>query len=123
MPVETEIDSAFERVRTMDQGRVVDVLKRPNATRVVREVCVLSSDVNKRKREIRIRKRSCESKEILAETEDRFVRQIRGGRPAPVDREVLRRAAGVYKVWRTRKDRTTAVGRIAEAALAALRVT
>src|SRR5262249_3931046 len=42
MPVETEIDSAFERVRAMNQGRVVDVLKRAHATRVVREVGVFS---------------------------------------------------------------------------------
>jgi hypothetical protein len=73
MPVETEIDSALERVRAVHQSRVVDVLKRAHAARVVREVRVFSRDVDERERQIRIGERCCEGKEKLAESEDGFV--------------------------------------------------
>jgi acyl-CoA thioesterase len=76
MLVETEVDSTFERVRITNQGRVVDELKRANATRVVREVCVFGSDVEKRERQVRIRKWRSKGEEEFAQTEDCLVCQI-----------------------------------------------
>src|SRR5690349_21978612 len=106
MAVEAEIDAALQRVRAVNQRQVVDVLQRAHAARVVSEISVRGRDVDEGERKIRIGKRRRKRKEELANTEDRFVGNVRSRRPAPVNREVLRRAAGIYEVRRTGKNRT-----------------
>src|SRR5690349_9019079 len=106
MAVEAEIDAALQRVRAVNQRQVVDVLQRAHAARVVSEISVLGRDVDEGERQVRIRKRRRKRKEELANTEDRFVGNVRSRRPTPVDGEVLWRTTSVYEVRRTGKNRT-----------------
>src|ERR1051325_9922440 len=98
MSIETEIDSAFERVRSAYRSQVVNELERAHSARVVSEVSVWCCRIKKRKGQVRIGKRCCKAEEELAETEDSFIGQSRSRRPAPVDGEVLRSARSVYEI-------------------------
>src|SRR6185369_2586630 len=123
MSIKAEVDPALQRVGATNRRHVVDELKRADAARVVREVSVWRRRVHKRKWKSRIGSRGSEGEKVFAKTEDRFVRQSRGRRPAPVNGEVLRSATRVDEVWRVRENRTSTICRIAEGALTALSIT
>ena len=122
MFIEAEIHSALKSVRPRYVGHVVDVLQSPYAARVVGKVRVRRRDIVEREWLVRIRMRSQKLKEVLADPEDEFVRQIGRGRPAPIESPVFRSAGCIDKIRIAGEDWAASVCRITESELMSLSV-
>ena len=111
-------------MRAANQRQVVDELKCPNTTRVVREVGVRRRGLRNAKGKIRIRESASRKlkKNLLRPKIASFVNVGVGDQ-----RQLTARFFGVRDVSTkfgvSGKDRTTAIHRIAESALASLRIT
>src|SRR5437870_5455204 len=122
MFIEAEIHSALKSVRPRYVGHVVDVLQSPHAARVVGKVCVRRRGIKERERLVRIGMRSQKLKEVLADPEDEFVRQLGRGRPAPIESPVFRSASCIDKIRIAGEDWAASVCRITKSELMSLSV-
>src|SRR5438034_10387788 len=87
MFIEAEIHSALKSVRPRYVRYVVDVLQSPHAARVVGKVRVRRGDVVKEREWLVCIMMRCQKlKEVLADSEDKFVLQLGRGRPARIER-------------------------------------